>query len=109
MSDVSDLLTHAVNKSPIEFADAFNDLMQQKTRDAIEAHRVTLAQTIYDTTGDEDVADEGTPDDEDVVDGDTEEDYSDDDDLELDDLDDLEDIDLDDLDLDDEDGTDEDA
>ena len=102
MSDVSDLLTHAVNKSPIEFADAFNDLMQQKTRDAIEAHRVTLAQSIYNSADeDEDVVDnEGIP-----VDDDTEEDY-DDDDL---DLDDLADIDLDDLDLDNEDGTDEDA
>ena len=104
MSDVTDLLTHAVNKSPVEFADAFNDLMQQKARDAVEAHRVTLAQSIYnsaDEDEDEDVVDnEGIP-----VDDDTEEDY-DDDDL---DLDDLADIDLDDLDLDNEDGTDEDA
>ena len=102
MSDVTDLLTHAVNKSPVEFADAFNDLMQQKARDAVEAHRVTLAQSIYNSADeDEDVVDnEGIP-----VDDDTEEDY-DDDDL---DLDDLADIDLDDLDLDNEDGTDEDA
>lgn len=95
MSDVSDLLAHAVNKSPVEFSNAFNDLMQQRAQDAIEAHRVTLAQSIYNA------ADEDTPDDEDDT-----EDYSDDDDL---DLDDLEDIDLDDLDLDDEDGADEDA
>ena len=98
MSDVSDLLAHAVNKSPVEFTNAFNDLMQQRAQDAIEAHRVTLAQSIYNASDDD------TPDEEDVVD-DTE-DYSDDDDL---DLDDLEDIDLDDLDLDDEDGADEDA
>ena len=97
MSDVSDLLAHAVNKSPVEFTNAFNDLMQQKAQDAIAAHRVTLAQSIYNAADD-------TPDDEDDLD-DTE-DYSDDDDL---DLDDLEDIDLDDLDLDDEDGADEDA
>ena len=97
MSDVSDLLAHAVNKSPVEFTNAFNDLMQQKAQDAIAAHRVTLAQSIYNAADD-------TPDEEDDLD-DTE-DYSDDDDL---DLDDLEDIDLDDLDLDDEDGTDEDA
>ena len=97
MSDVSDLLAHAVNKSPVEFTNAFNDLMQQKAQDAIAAHRVTLAQSIYNAADD-------TPDEEDDLD-DTE-DYSDDDDL---DLDDLEDIDLDDLDLDDEDGADEDA
>ena len=84
MSDVSDLLAHAVNKSPVEFTNAFNDLMQQKAQDAIAAHRVTLAQSIYNAADD-------TPDDEDDLD-DTE-DYSDDDDL---DLDDLEDIDLDD-------------
>jgi len=103
MSDVSDLLAHAVNKSPVEFANAFNDLMQHKAQDAIEAHRVTLAQSIYNTS-DNDAPDEDDEDDEDGVD-DTE-DYSDDDDL---DLDDLEDIDLDDLDLDDEDSADEDA
>jgi hypothetical protein len=97
MSDVSDLLTHAVNKSPVEFADAFNDLMQQKARDAIEAHRVTLAQSIYSA------ADEGDEDDE--VDDDDE--FS----LDLDEID-LEDLDLEDIDLDDttdEDTTDEDA
>lgn len=104
MSDVTDLLTHAVNKSPVEFADAFNDLMQQKARDAIEAHRVTLAQSIYNSADEDE--DEDVVDNEDIpVDDDTEEDY-DDDDL---DLDDLADIDLDDLDLDNEDGTDEDA
>jgi hypothetical protein len=101
MSDVSDLLTHAVNKSPVEFADAFNDLMQQKARDAIEAHRVTLAQSIYSA------ADEGDEDDEveDVADDDDE--FS----LDLDEID-LEDLDLEDIDLDDttdEDTTDEDA
>ena len=104
MSDVTDLLTHAVNKSPVEFADAFNDLMQQKARDAVEAHRVTLAQSIYNSADeDEDVVDN-----EDIPDDDDTEDYDGDDDLDLD-LDDLADIDLDDLDLDNEDGTDEDA
>jgi hypothetical protein len=102
MSDVTDLLTHAVNKSPVEFADAFNDLMQQKARDAVEAHRVTLAQSIYNSADeDEDVVDN-----EDIPADDDTEDYDGDDDL---DLDDLADIDLDDLDLDSEDGTDEDA
>jgi hypothetical protein len=104
MSDVSDLLTHAVNKSPVEFADAFNDLMQQKARDAIEAHRVTLAQSIYSAA---DEGDEGDEDDEveDVTDDDDE--FS----LDLDEID-LEDLDLEDIDLDDttdEDTTDEDA
>jgi hypothetical protein len=97
MSDVSDLLTHAVNKSPVEFADAFNDLMQQKARDAIEAHRVTLAQSIYSAADEDEV--------EDVADDDDE--FS----LDLDEID-LEDLDLEDIDLDDttdEDTTDEDA
>jgi hypothetical protein len=104
MSDVTDLLTHAVNKSPVEFADAFNDLMQQKARDAVEAHRVTLAQSIYNSADEDE--DEDVVDNEDIPDDDDTEDYDGVDDL---DLDDLADIDLDDLDLDNEDGTDEDA
>lgn len=92
MSDVTDLLTHTVNKSPVEFADAFNNIMQQKAIDAIENHRVTLAQSIYNTADDEN---------------------EDDDQLDLDDID-LDDIDLEDIDdlmtdLDDDNDTDEDA
>jgi hypothetical protein len=97
MSDVTDLLTHTVNKSPVEFADAFNNIMQQKAIDAIEAHRVTLAQSIYNTADDEN-EDEG---------------IDDDDQLDLDDID-LDDIDLEDIDdlmtdLDDDNDTDEDT
>ena len=104
MSDVTDLLKHAIDKSPIEFADTFDQLMQAKAVNAIENHRQMLAQSIYasDDEGPEDVdADE---DDIELDDDDTE-DYFDDEDDDLD----LDDLDLDDLDLDDEDGTDEDA
>lgn len=104
MSEVSDLLNHALNKSPIEFSDTFNDIMRQRSIDAIEAQRVALAQSIY-----------GEPDDEsefDEVDEVDEVDDNEDNDFDLDDFD-LDDIDLDGLvdldDLDNEDNTDEDA
>lgn len=90
MSDVTDLLTHTVDKSPVEFANAFNNIMQQKAVDAIENHRVTLAQSIYNAADDED---------EDVV--------IDDDEFDLDGID-LEDIDDLMADLDDDNDTDED-
>lgn len=104
MSEVSDLLKHAFEKSPVEFADTFNTLMRQKAVDAVEAHRVTLAQSIY-----------GAPEDDADIEGDevdTEDEFDiDNDEVDTDDFDDddfdLDDIDLDDL--DDEGNTDEDA
>ena len=110
MADTTDLLGFAVEKNPVDFADAFNQLMQQKAQDAVENHRVTLAQAIYGEFEEP----EDAEDDVDVDDDDDDFDYSDDElddelDDDLDDLD-LDDLDLDDLDLDDnEDITDEDA
>ena len=97
MSDTTDLLGHAFEKNPVDFADAFNQLMQQKAQAAVENHRITLAQSIYsdgtepaeDDVDLEDEADETTEDDFDFSDED------------LEDIDDLEDLDLEDLDLED--------
>lgn len=104
MADTTDLLNHAFEKNPVDFADSFNQLMQQKAQDAIEAHRVTLAQSIYGGEESEDDADDDfdvdTDDDseDDFEFSDDElEDFGDEDDLDLD----LDDLDLDDLDLDD--------
>lgn len=105
MADTTDLLNHAFEKNPVDFADTFNQLMQQKAQDAIEAHRVTLAQSIYGGEGVEqdveetdDVDEVGDDADDDFEFSDDElEDFDDEDDLDLD----LDDLDLEDLDLDD--------
>lgn len=111
MADTTDLLNHAFEKNPVDFADAFNQLMQQKAQDAVEAHRITLAQSIYggeeadqsDDDGIDDLNDLDDNDSDDVGDDEFEfsddelEDLGDEDDLDLD----LDDLDLDDLDLDD--------
>jgi hypothetical protein len=101
MADTTDLLGFAIEKNPVDFADALNQMMQQKAQQALEAHRVTLAQAIHGGEEPEDVDLDAETDDV----GDDEFDFSDDelDDLgDDDDLDlDLEDLDLEDLDLDD--------
>lgn len=114
MADTTDLLGFAVEKNPVDFADAFSQLMQQKAQDAVENHRVTLAQAIYGEFDEPEEDADDIDDDVDADDSDDDFDYSDDElddelDDDLDDLD-LDDLDLDDLDLDDnEDITDEDA
>lgn len=97
MANITDLLDYAVEKNPVDFADTFNQLLQQRALDAIESHKESLAQSIYS---------EGEPDveDDDVGDEFSDEELDDlgdeDDDLDLDfddlDLEDLEDLDLDD-------------
>jgi hypothetical protein len=104
MSDVNDLLGFAIDKNPIDFADTFNTLLQQKQDAALEARRIELAQSMYVPAedADEDPDDVG----EDEFDY-TEDDFEDMDDSDLDEID-LEDLDLDDIDLDLEGITDED-
>lgn len=96
MTDVADLLGFAIDKNPVDFADAFNQIVREKSMAAIENHKVELAQSLYG--GDEPETDDVDDDDLDYDDeGDT-----DDDDVEIDDDDlDLDDLDLDDLDLED--------
>lgn len=96
MSDVNDLLGFAIDKNPIDFADTFNNLLQQKQAEALEARRVELAQSMYvpADSADEDPDDVG----EDEFNY-TEDDFEDMDDSDLDEID-LEDLDLDDIDLD---------
>jgi hypothetical protein len=103
MADTTDLLGLAIEKNPVDFADTLNQMLQQKAQSAVEAHRVTLAQSIY---GEEDTTDdvEDAEEDEFEFSEDELDDLGDEEDLDLD----LEDLDLDDLDLDDdyEDNTD---
>lgn len=104
MPTTTDLIGLAIDAKPVDFAAAIDDILQQKAVDALEAHKVELANSIY---GSQDTSVEDETGDEDDFDFDTDElddeDVSDDDlDLDLDDLD----LDLDDLDLDLEDITD---
>jgi hypothetical protein len=110
MADTTDLLGFAIEKNPVDFADTLNQMLQQKAQDAVEAHRITLAQAIHggeDPVEEDDVDLDADDDADDVGDDDFE--FSEDelDELGDDDLDlDLEDLDLDDLDLDDDNGDD---
>lgn len=101
MPETTDLLGFAIDKNPVDFADAFNQLVQQKSMAALENKRIELAQSIYGSPEDEDVGeDEFEFDEDDVEDVDAdEEEFADDDleDIDFDDLD-LDDIDLDNLD-----------
>jgi len=92
MTDTTDLIGQAIDRSPIDFADTLDTLLRQKAIDALADKKIELANSIYGENPEED-----TDFDDD--------DYVDIDDLDLDDID----LDLDDLDLDTKDGTDEDA
>lgn len=95
MPDTTDLLGLAIDKNPVDFADAFDAILRDKAMEALENKKIELAQSIY-----------GDAEDTDTDDVDFETDFDDD----LEDLDlDLDDLDLDGLDLDSDEGTDEDA
>jgi len=85
MPDITDLLGLAIDKNPVDFADAFDAILRDKAMTALENKRIELAQSIYGEPETDDSSDEFDLD------------FDDD----LDDLDlDLDDLDLDDLDLD---------
>lgn len=90
MPTTNDLIGLAIDKNPVDFADAFNNLMMQKAVDAVELRSIELAQSVYGS--------EAGPEEDEFEDFDTTE--GDDDDVDLDvEFDD--DLDLDDLDLED--------
>jgi hypothetical protein len=97
MPDINDLLGNAIDKNALDFADTFNQIMQQKQADAIEARRVELAQSMYVGPEDEDDSDDVGEDEFADAGEDLDDDDIDIDELDLDDLD----IDLEDLDLED--------
>ena len=45
--DTTNLIQYAIDKSPIDFSNTFNDLMSQKAGDAIAARKIEVAQEIY--------------------------------------------------------------
>lgn len=94
MSNINDLLNSVVDKNPIEFGNAFDDLMRERTLNAIASRKIELAQSVYGTN--EDTESDEVDDEEDI-----EADDESFDDIEVDDFD-LDDIDLDDLDFEEE-------
>lgn len=46
-TNLSDLIRAAREESPSDFQTAFNDLIQQRVVDAVEAERVTVAQNYF--------------------------------------------------------------
>jgi hypothetical protein len=91
MPTTNDLIGLAIDKNPVDFADAFNNLMMQKAVDAVEMRSIELAQSVYGS--------EAGPEEDEFEDFDTTE-ADDEDDADLDvEFDD--DLDLDDLDLED--------
>lgn len=101
MPDTTDLLGLAIDKNPVDFADAFNAIIRDKAITALENKKIELARGIYGEPEDSDDIDFDDDDIDDVEFDDDSEDL----DLDLDDLD-LDDLDLD---LDSDEGTDEDA
>lgn len=95
MSTTLEMLGLAIEKNPVDFAAAADQLLRAKAVDALEARKIELAQSIYGMAEDE-VEDDDTVD----MEFDSSEDETDDAD-DAEDLDiDLEDFDLEDLDLD---------
>lgn len=93
MPTTTDLIGLAIDKNPVEFASAFDDILRQKQEAALEATKIELARTVY---GEEPVEDEEDFGEVDFDSDDTADDTTYNDDLDID----LEDLDLDDLDLD---------
>ena len=93
MPTPADLLALALDKNPVDFASAFDEIIREKTVDAIEAKKTEIAQSIY--------GDDSSDLDDDDVDVDTDGEIDDDLGIDLDDID----LDLDDLDLELEDNT----
>jgi hypothetical protein len=51
--DISDLITNAVTQKPIEFTNAFNNVLVDKLNNAIEMRKAEIAQTMFNTDTDE--------------------------------------------------------
>lgn len=45
--DVSDLIVSAIEQKPLDFENAFNDLVVDKIRDAVEQKKIDIAQQMY--------------------------------------------------------------
>jgi hypothetical protein len=88
MPTTTDLIGLAIDKNPIDFTDALNQIMMQKAVERLDDYKVDLAKSLY-----------GAPEDDESDDSDFD-DVEDSDDIDVD-LDNYDDLDLDDIDLED--------
>jgi hypothetical protein len=96
MPTVDELINFALSQQPTKFASAFDDIMGEKTAEAIDSLRTNVAQGLYASEDDADLEDQDDTDEDDL-----------DDDIDDDEFDDVDDLDLEDEDLDfDEEGLD---
>jgi len=51
--NVADIIQSAFDRKPNDVEDAFNNVIQQKMADAIDARREEIAQSMYGSEGDE--------------------------------------------------------
>lgn len=54
MAEISDLIDFAVNKNPVEFASAFDEIVRGRVVDAIENRRIEMAASLYGEADDTD-------------------------------------------------------
>lgn len=45
--DLTDLVVSAIEQKPLDFENAFNDIIVDKLRDAIESKKIAIAQQMY--------------------------------------------------------------
>ena len=45
--DLSDLIVSAIEQKPLDFENAFNDLVVDRIRDAVEQKKIDIAQQMY--------------------------------------------------------------
>ena len=87
MPNTTELLGLAIDKNPVDFADALNNIMMQKAAEAIDARQVELAQSIYGTAEEPEEDEFEDFDVDDIDDEDASDEDFEDIDLDLDDLD----------------------
>lgn len=52
--DISDLIAATIEEKPIDFETAFNDMLIDKIRDAVEVKRIEVAQNMFNNSSVED-------------------------------------------------------
>lgn len=48
--DISDLIAATIEEKPIDFETAFNDMLIDKIRDAVEVKRIEVAQSMFNNS-----------------------------------------------------------
>lgn len=61
--DLSDLVVSAIEQKPLDFETAFNDIIVDRIRDAVENKKIEIAQQMYNYEPDDDADTEETEED----------------------------------------------